>query len=423
MHLSLLSLDFRSAPLALRERVAFPTHTLPAALHALHDAGAEEGMILSTCNRVELLAVLSGQQDSRLLDFLAAWHGIAPDLLAPHTRLFQNEAAVNHLLRVASGLESLVPGEMQILGQVKEAFRSAKDAGTIGDTLNLLLDRALAAGRRARQETGIARRPVSISHAAVVKIQQYFGDDLSNKQVLLIGSGKMGALAAHQLQRAGAHHLMIANRTLEHACTLARDLQGEAIGLDALPAALATADAVICATGAPHLVLHYDEVAAVLEARAHRPLLLIDLAVPRDIDPALAAHPNVTLCDVDSLQAVVADNISLRDGEREAVEAIIEEELGKWRKSLALQRMTPTLTTLRQKSEQIRQRELDKALHRLSHLNPEEKAVIEALSRGLVNKLLHHPTKQLRAKASDPAGDAYEAVVTELFALKGDVSS
>jgi glutamyl-tRNA reductase len=418
MYLSLLSLDFRSAPLALRERVAFPTHTLPAALHALRDAGAEEAVILSTCNRVELIAVLPTDTPDLLLPFLAKWHTVAPTHLADHTRLLHNDAAVTHLLRVASGLESLVPGEMQILAQVKEAFQSAKQSGTVGVTLNRLFERGMAAGRRARQETGIARRPVSISHAAVVKILQHFGGNLSNKQVLLVGSGKMGAMAAHQLQRAGANHLMIANRTLEHACTLARDLQGEAIGLDALPAALVTADAVICATGAPHQVLHYHEVADALKNRSH-PLLLIDLAVPRDIDPALAAHPLITLCDIDSLQAVVSDNITLRDGEREAVEVIIEEEMGKWRDTLAIRRVTPTITTLRQKSEQIRQRELDKALHRLSHLNPEEKAVIEALSRGLVNKLLHHPTEQLRAKATTPEGADYQALVADLFALEG----
>jgi len=354
-----------------------------------------------------------------LLPFLAGWHQVDLPLLAAHTRLLHNEEAANHLFRVAAGLESLVPGEMQISGQVKEAFQSAKDAGTVGIALRHLFDRAIAAGRRARHDTGIARRPVSISHAAVVKIQQHFGGDLSDKKVLLVGSGKMGALAAQQLQQAGASHLMIANRTLEHACDLARELKGEAMVLDQLPAALAAADAVICATGAPHLVLHYADVADALAMRPTRPLLLIDLAVPRDMDPTLATMPNVTLCDVDSLQVVVSENISLRDGEREAVEAIIAQELDKWRQTVAIKRVTPTLTTLRQKSEQIRQRELDKALHRLSHLNEDEKAIIEAMSRGLMNKLLHHPTEQLRAKAATSQGDEYQALVTELFALEG----
>lgn len=418
MRLSILSLDFRSAPLALRERVAFPPHTITAALHALQRHGAAEIVILSTCNRVELIATLPDNHAQQLLPFLAEWHQVEQSLLAAHTHLLQNEEAALHLFRVAAGLESLVPGEMQILGQVKEAFQSAVTAGTVGSTLRHLFDRAIAAGRRARRDTGIARRPVSISHAAVVKIQQYFGGDLSDKKVLLVGSGKMGALAAQQLQQAGASHLMIANRTLEHACDLARELKGEAMVLDQLPVALSAADAVICATGAPHIVLHYADGAAALEMRPTRPLLLIDLAVPRDIDPALATLPNVTLCDVDSLQAVVSENISLRDGEREAVEAIIVEELGKWRQTLAIKRVTPTITTLRQKSEQIRQRELDKALHRLRHLNEDEKAIIEALSRGLMNKLLHHPTEQLRAKATTPQGDEYQALVTELFALE-----
>lgn len=419
MHLSLLTLDFRSAPVALRERVAFPSHTLPAALHALRHAGAQEAVILSTCNRVALITSLTHATHEPLLPFLAEWHGLPQEALTNHARLWHNEQAASHLFRVATGLESLVPGEMQILGQVKEAFQSAKAAGSVGVNLRQLFERAINAGGRARRETGIARRPVSISHAAVVKIQQHFGHTLTDKKVLLVGSGKMGALAAQQLQQAGASHLMIANRTLEHACTLARELKGEPMGLEQLPAALATADAVICATGAPHLVLHASDVKAVLAHRPRHPLLLIDLAVPRDIDPTLATHPLVTLCDVDSLQAVVSENISLRDGEREAVESIIKAELDKWRQQMAISRVAPTLTTLRQKSEAIRQREVDKALHRLSHLKDEEKAVIEALSRGLVNKLLHHPTEQLRAKAATAQGDVYEALVTELFALEG----
>lgn len=419
MPLSLLSLDFHSAPIAVREKVAFSAHTLPAALHALCQAGATEAVILSTCNRVELIATVADELPDPLLPFLAAWHGLDADALTPYVRLMQEAEAAHHLLRVATGLESLVPGEMQILGQVKAAVQVAKQSGTLGTSLSVLFNRATTAGRRARHETGIARRPVSISHAAVVKIQRHFGSDLTTKKVLLVGSGKMGALAAQQLRQAGSSHLMIANRTLEHACTLARDLNGEALVMEQLPAALADADAVICATGAPHLILHHSTVATAMQLRPHRPLLLLDLAVPRDIDPTTATIAGVTLCDVDSLQAVVSENIALRAGEYEAVAAIIEQELGKWQQEAAVKRLAPTLTTLRQKSEVIRQREVEKAMGQLSHLSDAEKAVIEALSRGLVNKLLHNPTEWLRATAATSESSNYQSIVTNLFALEG----
>ncbi len=415
--IALITIDFRTASVALRERLAFPEHSLGAALTRLQDSGVAEAAILSTCNRVEIIAVTD--TPDTLAAFLCGWHTLSPQTLSTHSRTLQNEQAVRHLMRVASGLESLVPGEMQILGQVKEAYQSARQAGMAGHVLTRVFDRAIAAGRRARHETGIAYRPVSISHAAVTRIRQQFQDDLRDKNVLLIGSGKMGALAAQQLRQAGAHHLMIANRTLEHACNLARNLHGEAFAFNDLPRALLHADAVMSATGAPHLILSRDMVADALAQRPAQPLLLLDLAVPRDIDPAVATLPHVTLCDVDGLQEVVAQNIALRHEERDAVEAIIEEELSKWRQDQAVRMISPTIVHLRQQSETIRQREVEKALRRLRHLSDDEKAIIEALSRGLVNKLLHNPTARLREKASTSESDAYQQLVEELFALEG----
>lgn len=413
--LALLTLNYHSAPLTLREQVAFPEHTHTPALAALRaQAGVREAAILSTCNRVEVVAEVENPND--LLTFLAQWHGQPGDLLTAYGHVYTEEAAARHFIRVACGLESLVPGEMQILGQVKAAYASARAAGTAGATLTTLFERAIAAGKRARTETGIARRPVSLSHAAVVRLQAEFGT-LSERKVVLIGSGKMGTLAAHQLRSLGATQVMVVNRTLEKACELARHWQGRGYDFEQLPELLAEADAVIAATGAPHLILHRAQIETAMTHRPHRPLLLIDLAVPRDIDPTVADLPNVTLCDVDGLQAVVAANIALRNGEREAVEAIIAEELDKWRVACAVRGVAPTISTLRSNAEEIRTAELEKAYSRLRHLSEADRAVVDALTRGLVNKLLHNPTVRLKANVSSDDGEDYHRIFADLFAL------
>ncbi len=419
MTLHLLSLDFRRAPLSLREQVAFAEHSLPQALRALQKAGAAEGAILSTCNRVELLAQLSDSLEGAtfLLDFLSQWHQLPQDALRPYCVHRTDEAAARHLIRIACGLESLVPGEMQILGQVKEAARVARESNTLG-ALDRLIARALGAGRRARSETTIAQRPVSISHAAVALIQAQFGKELAGRSVLLIGSGKMGAIAAQQLHKAGATHFIVANRTLEHACDLARRWDGTALSLDEIPEALAQVDAVIAATGAPHLIVYSQDVIAAMAKRAGQSLLLIDLAVPRDIDPEAGEIPGVTLCDVDGLQAVVSDSIALRNEERDAVESIVQEELGKFLTDQAARRVAPTIVRLRRFAEQIREAEVEKALARLSHLSEQERAIVEALSRGLVNKLLHEPTACLREKAVTQEGAHFQETLETLFALE-----
>lgn len=428
MAIHLLTLDFRHAPIALREKVAFPEYKLPGALRALQEVGASEAAILSTCNRVELMARFPSSLDGRrtLVTFLSQWHGIPASDLAHHFRHLTGEDAARHLIRVACGLESLVPGEMQILGQVKGAARVAREAETLGKQLGHLFDQALKAGRRARHETHIARRPVSISHVAVTLIQQHFGNDLSGRRVLLIGSGKMGEVAAQQLHKAGAAHVIVANRTLERACQLAQRWNGSALPFDEVPQTLSQVDAVICATSAPHPILYQHHIVSAIEKRAAKPappdLLLIDLAVPRDIEPTVGEIAGVTLCDVDGLQAVVADNIALRNEEREQVEQIVAQILKKWHAQEAARTVAPTITTLRRSIEEIRQSELEKALGRLSHLSEKERSVIETLSWRLMNKFLHTPTVRLRQMAATNDGPRFQETVEELFALKGELA-
>lgn len=426
MNIHLLTLDFRQTPLALREKVAFPEYRLAEALKGLQQTGASEAAILSTCNRVVLMAQYPSSIDGQnmLIDFVCQSHGVSASDVKAHSRHLINDEAATHLMSVACGLESLVPGEMQILGQVKKAAGMARKVGVLGNDLGRLFDRALRAGHRARNETNIARRPVSISHAAVALIQQKFGKDLSGRRVLLIGSGKMGEIAAQQLHKAGASHFIVANRTLERACKLAQRWDGTPLALDKMPDALSQVDAVVSATGAPHLILSPAHITSAMQNKAEadpssleRTLLLIDLAVPRDIDPEVANIPGVTLCDVDGLQAVVADNIALRHSERDKVEAIIEQELAKYLKQQAARRVAPTITSLRRTADEIRQAELEKALNRLSSLNEKERGIIEALSRGLMNKLLHYPTIRLREKAATTDGVVFQQTVEELFAL------
>lgn len=419
MNIHLLTLDFRQTPLALREKVAFAEYKLPDALKGLQQTGASEAAILSTCNRVVLMAQYPSSMDGqkKLIDFVCQSHGVSASDVEAHSRHLINDEAATHLMNVACGLESLVPGEMQILGQVKKAAGMARKTGVLGNDLGRLFDRALRAGHRARNETAIARRPVSISHAAVALIQQKFGKDLSGRRVLLIGSGKMGEIAAQQLHKAGASHFIVANRTLERACKLAQRWDGTPVALDKMPDALSQVDAVVSATGAPHLILYPAHIISAMQNKAEADLLLIDLAVPRDIDPEVADIPGVTLCDVDGLQAVVADNIALRHSERDKVEAIIEQELAKYLKQQAARRVAPTITSLRRTADEIRQAELEKALNRLSELNEKERGIIEALSRGLMNKLLHYPTIRLREKAATTDGVVFQQTVEELFAL------
>ncbi len=423
MTLHLLTLDFRHAPLALRERVAFAKRAIPGALETLRQARATEAAILSTCNRVELYTAFSAESDeteinATLLSFLSDWHRVPKSNLESHCCYLTDQEVAHHLIRVACGLESLVPGEMQILGQVKQAAQLAREVGTFGLHLNMAFTAAIRAGRRARNETAIARRPVSISHAAVRLIQEDLGHDLGGRHVLLIGSGKMGEVAAQQLHKAGASLVIVANRTLERACELAQRWDGTALSLAEIPDALSEVDAVISATGAPHYILHPHHIGQAMEARAGRELLLIDLAVPRDIDPRVHEFEGVVLRDVDSLQKVVARNLALRNEEREQVEAIAEDALDDFLTEQAVRSVVPTIVSLRRSAEKIRQAELEKALGRLSHLGKEERAVVEALSRVLMNKFLHEPTVRLREKAITEEGQQFQQTVEELFALK-----
>lgn len=421
MALVLFGIDHRRAAVGLREQLAFQRSELRPALQELRASGIEEAILLSTCNRVELTTVTEDVAAVRetLLTFLSHWHQIPVDEFADSFWLGMEREAICHVMRVAGGLESLVPGEKQILGQIKEAALTARDLDMSGPILTALFDRALACGRRVRTETEIARHPVSISHAAVRLAEEQLGG-LAGRRFLLLGSGKMGTIAAKQLQSAGASHFIIANRTAERACELARRYDGVPIVLEELPNRLAEVDAVISATAAPHVILTPAHLTPALPKRQDRPLLLIDLAVPRDIDPAVATLPNVSLFDVDGLEAIVEKSMALRNGERADADRIIDEEVDRFVEWYRARRVAPTITAIRRNAESIRQAELEQALRRLDGLDERDREIIEMLSKRIVNKLLHTPTIRLREKAANDQDELYSRVAEELFGVADD---
>lgn len=421
MPLVLIGTDHHRAPVAVRERLAFGAEETVQVLKALHTRPEiEEVVLLNTCNRVEFYAAGAdaGAICDRVRAFLAEVRRIGRDELGAHVQEVEGEGVARHLFRVASGLESLVPGEKQILGQVRDAIQAAREAGTAGPLLNRLFDHALVCGRRVRAETGIDRHPVSLSHAAVHLAREHFGS-LEGRTFLLIGSGKMGTIAAGLLQKAGVRQFVIASRTLAHACQLARRWNARPLVLQHIPAVLAEVDAVISATAAPHFILKRADVEEAIRRRS-RPLLLVDLAVPRDIEPSIGRLPGVTLVDVDGLQAVVDRSLAMRHEAKETAERIIAEEVDEFVAWYAAREVAPTIMALRQQAEAIRQAEMERVLRRLDSLTPREREIVEAFSRRLVNRLLHAPTVCLREKAANGEGKLYRRVVEDLFGLGGE---
>jgi glutamyl-tRNA reductase len=399
-----VGVSHRTSPLALREALAFPKETLPDALGRLREqSGAEEAMILSTCNRVELYA--GGIDDpAPVAAFLAEHHGRGEAELREHAYRLAGEDAVRHAFRVAASLDSMVVGEAQILGQVKEAYELAEAAGALGSTLATLRHRSFAAAKRARSETGIGRNAVSVSSVAVELALKIFGE-LKGRAVLLVGAGKMSALAARQLVASGATASVLGGRTFEKADLLARALGGRAAPLEKLRDELARADIVISGTGAPGTVISRADVAAARQARGGRPLFLVDIAVPRDVEPEARDVPGVFLYDLDDLKAVSEAN--LRERRKEAVQAeqVVEHEVREYLDWLRSREVAPLLAELRRRGEEIRRAEIEKARRRLGTLTPEQEQALEAATAAIVNKLLHAPTVQLKEAARDGRGD------------------
>jgi glutamyl-tRNA reductase len=415
MPVVLVGLNHITAPIALRERLYLSGAQCQAFLTGVRALpGVQEAVAVSTCNRTEVYAVADAFLD--LVDWLALTAHLPATELLPHLYLQEDTAAISHLFEVASGLDSLVMGEMQILGQLREALAHASAGGTVGRVLSTLFQHALATGKRARAETAISAGAFSVGRAAVELARTLF-PNLRASPVLVLGAGTMSELTARHLSAHGVQTIFVANRTHAHAQELAERLGGFAIHYDNLQSTLVEVDILISATSAPHYVLHAQEIAQVMHARAGRPLCLIDIALPRDIDPAAGDLPEVHLYNVDALQTITKDEHYRRLCEIPKVKAIISEEVDHWQHRLAAQDAAPVIAALRHSFEEIRQAELARQASALGSLSPEQRASVDYLTTALINKLLHTPTVRLKEALAQQASATPLELLCTLFDL------
>lgn len=413
-----VGLNHKVAPVEVRERFAFREETVGTVLDSLGQI-ASERVVLSTCNRMEVYAVPLRQKQAavEIRRFLHSLRcpSLAESEVVPYLYALHNDEAVKHLFGVAAGIDSMILGEPQILGQVRDSYELAAARGATGSVLSALFQRALVAGKRARTETGISRNAASVSHAAVELARQIFGE-ISSRTVLVVGAGEMSELTAKNLVDNGVGSILVVNRTRERAQELAARFGGTALGWDSMGEALLRADIVITSTGSSSTIFGPDLVGAVLRDRRGRPLFLVDIAVPRDVDPAVGQMENVFLYDIDDLQSAVAANLREREKEIGKVQAIVDEEAATFVAWLRCQEVVPTIVALRDRLEQIRQGELARYGARLS-LGERERNAVEALTQAMVNKILHGPTVRLKAQANDGACGLYVDAVRALFDL------
>jgi glutamyl-tRNA reductase len=411
-----IGLNHRTVPLELLERTTVPPDGLAKALHDLMSRpNVNEAVLLSTCNRTEVYAVAErfhgAFQDIR--DFLCDVARMAPEDLQPHLYSQHDAAAAAHLFSVAAGLESAVLGESEILGQVRSAWATAQAEGAARSSLNLLFRHAVQVGKRARTETAIGRSTASVSHAAVEMVAERFGP-LQEAKVLVVGAGEMGEGIVAALAGAGVGQVTVVNRTHERALELATRLSGQAVPFDALPDAMADADVLLTSTGAGSVVVEAD---VVERAKAGRPLLVVDVAVPRDVDPAVADLPGVTLLDLDDLRDWAARGIAERAAEAARVRLIVAEEVVNHGEVVVARQAAPLVAQLRDRAEAVRTSELARYRGRLDELDEREQEAVDALTRAIVAKLLHDPTVSLKRDAGTPRGERNAAAVRDLFDL------
>lgn len=421
MQFSLIGLNHRTAPVEVREKLSFPEAALPEALRAVASLpNVREAMILSTCNRVEIMARSEGDAGNAIPDmvqFLAHYHQRPHAQVEPYLYQHEQAAAIRHIFRVAASLDSMIVGEAQILGQVKEAYAIARNAGTLRGPLDEALTRSFHVAKRVRTETGIATSAVSVSYAAVELAKKIFGS-LTDKKVLLVGAGKMSELAARHLVSSGATQIAVANRSPERAEELAAGLGGRAVPFEKMREAAAQCDIVLTSTGASNYLITKADVQRMLAERKNRPMFLIDIAVPRNIDPAINKLDNIFLYDIDDLQQVVSANLKEREKEALTAEQIAIEEAEKFLHWLKTLDVVPTIVDLQAQLEQVRQQEMARAASQLGTLTPVQREAVEALTRGLMNKVAHAPIHHLKTLAQQPDGLKVVGTIRRIFNLK-----
>jgi glutamyl-tRNA reductase len=417
-HLLLVGINHRTAPVEVRERMAIEESRLAATVADLvRRDGIEEGMILATCNRVELTVRAAGPEPERTIrQFLAEYHHCDLAPYEPYLYWRRQEEVVRHLFRVASSLDSMIVGEPQILGQVKQAYATARAAGGLTGVLNDVVNQALAVARRVRRETALGALAVSVSYAAIELAKKIFGS-LRGKCVFLIGAGKMSELAAKHLLRSGASTILVSNRTYERAVELAAAFRGKPVHFEALFDHLNQADIVISSTGAAHFIIGKDQAERLMAARRNRPIFFVDIAVPRDIDPAVNDLDNAFVYDIDDLEHVVDANRQQREREAAWAEQIVNDEVAKMMRRLASREVVPTIVALEGRIDQICQMEMNRFRSRLGSLTTEQRETVEALIHGVVNKILHGPITELKSGAGQPEQGALVQTIRKIFGV------
>jgi glutamyl-tRNA reductase len=418
MKLLLTGLSHKTAPVHMREKLAIAEAALPQALQDLQRLGASEAVVLSTCNRVEfVLSSPDNVEPGAIIDeFFREWKG-ASSAFEGHIYRLESREAIQHLFRVAASLDSMVVGEPQILGQLKSAYAVAKSEGAVGGLLETVLTRAFNVAKRVRSETGIGQMAVSVSYAAVELARRIF-TSLKGQTVMIVGSGKMGELAAKHLHRSGASRILVTNRTHARAEEMARVFDGKAIEYSRFPSMLHEVDIVIASSGAPHYILTREDMQRVIAQRRNRPMFLIDIAVPRNIDPGVNEIEGVFLYDVDDLEGVVNANIRERSKQAEQAEAIVAHEVDAMMTRLKLEAVTPTIISLQEQLEEIRSAEVTRTLRRMAGLTPEQQRQIETLTKSIVNKIAHGPISELRRNAGQPEGNQAIELIRKVFHLQ-----
>jgi glutamyl-tRNA reductase len=418
MRLALAGINHSTAPVQVRERLAFRSEEIPAALAEIQARGAREALILSTCNRVEVAAAL---QDGIPTDALAeTLVGRRLDLtlaqIRPHLYFYEQTDAIRHLFRVAASLDSMVVGEPQILGQLKQAMRQAREHGAIGSLLDAVLRGAFTAAKRVRTETEIGQSAVSVSYAAVELAREIFGS-LQKKRVLVVGAGKMSEGAIRHLLRAGVAELWITNRTAARALDLARVFRGHVIDFEAFPERLSDVDIVIASSGAPDYVVTPEMVRRAIEARRNQPMFLIDIAVPRNIDPRINEIEHAFLYDMDDLQGLTERNLAFRRQVAEQAENIVSEEVARLETRLRERDLTPMIVGLQEQLEAIRRDVVERYRPRLGLLTIDQEDALEALTRSIIGKIAHGPISELRRQAAAAAAEGEEPHGSELVSV------
>jgi len=419
MHIVVVGLSHHTAPVEIRERLAFAPTAMEKPLRQLIELPAvNEGLIVSTCNRVELYAVTKEPDAAvaALRRFLADYHGVVLEEMEQHLYDYQGEDAIRHLFRVASSLDSMIIGEPQILGQIKTAYGYAVEFKSAGLILNRFLHKAFSVAKRVRTETGIASSAVSVSFAAVELARKIF-DRIDDKGVMIIGAGEMCELAARHFVSNGVTRVLVTNRTFERAERLAAEFQGRAVPFEHFTDHLAEVDIVLTSTGAPTCILDKRQMEEVLRRRKNRPMFLIDIAVPRDVDPKVNDLANVYLYDVDDLQGVVQANLKERQKEAHRAETIVREEIGQFHIWLANLEVKPTIVALRRRIEEISTQELAKTYGNLKDLTDAQRRGIELMANAIVSKILHRPIAVLKQTQTDTSGEDYVDAVRVLFDL------